>query len=760
MSWFSNLSITIKAGLLAVVLIIITAVTIAMLSYTTTNGYLIDGALGDMEGSTHALSMSYSTALKGLSDNARFLAQSPAVENYVKAATRPMVDPVELEQAEDAVENLFFAFVKTQNNIFIYKARLLSVETGDELVRVDDFGQGATLMQGGSLENKAGEDYITQTALLKQNEIYIGEIRLNRENGVVSEPRIPAIRVSTPVFDANGKIFGVVVLSHDMTADFQATANLLGDDDYSVYIVNNAGDYLYHSEDHSKEFGFDLETPFRIQDDFAELADKNVLGNREIETYTSPEIDANHPVLHLRTYNYDANYPDHVITFGLATTYSTIVENSNVVLQRNILITITLSLVGIVVCFIAFRWLMGPLSEITAATERFAQGNFETRLFQTSKDEFGQLSGAFNKMADDLQNLIKTIRDDNHVLQETVSEYMDFVQAVTQGDLTGQLALNGKNSLSSLETAENDLHELGSNLNVMVSSLGGMTRQIREAASEVSSSATEIQAATTQQISSTTEQDASVTQTVATVEEVRVTVNQTAERARAVAALSAQSFQVSQQGEQAVVDSINGMKNIQLKVHNIAQNILMLSERTQQIGEIIDTVNSLADQSKLLALNASIEAARAGEEGRGFAVVAMEVRQLAEQSREATARVRDILNEIQQATNAAVMVTEEGSKGTEQGMTLVERAGNAIRDLAEKLEEAAQAANQIAASTHQQTNGMEQLSAAMNQIKLATTQTAASTRQTEQSVRNLITIARRLEDAAALYQIGSQNGAH
>jgi methyl-accepting chemotaxis protein len=741
-------------------LIIITAVTIAMLSYTTTNGYLIEGALGDMEGSTQALSASYDTALSGLSDNARFLAKSPAVRDYVRAATRPVVDPIEVQETKEAAQDLFFAFVETQNNIFIYKARLISVNTGNELVRVDDFGQGATLIQGDDLENKAGEDYVTQTATLKENDVYIGEVRLNRENGVVSDPHIPGIRVSTPVYDANGKIFGVVVLSHDMTADFQATVNLLGKSDYSVYIINNTGDYLYNSEDHSKEFGFDLERPFRIQDDFSELVEQDVIGNHDVESYTSSNIDANHPVLHMRSYNYDPNHPEYVITFGLATTYSAVVENSNVVLQRNLLITLALSLVGIVVCFLTFRWLMMPLGKIAAATERFAQGNFDTRLAQTSKDEFGQLSSAFNKMADDLQNLIKTIRDDNHILQVTVSEYMDFVQSVTQGDLTGQLVLNGNNSLSSLETAENDLHELGSNLNVMVSSLSGMTLQIRDAAGEVTSSATEIQAATTQQISSTTEQDASVTQTVATVEEVRVTVNQTAERARAVAALSAQSFQVSQQGEQAVVDSINGMKNIQLKVHNIAQNILMLSERTQQIGEIIDTVNSLADQSKLLALNASIEAARAGEEGRGFAVVAMEVRQLAEQSREATSRVRDILNEIQQATNAAVMVTEEGSKGTEQGMTLVERAGNAIRDLAEKLEEAAQAANQIAASTHQQTNGMEQLSAAMNQIKLATTQTAASTRQTEQSVRNLITVARRLEEAAALYRIGSRNGAH
>jgi methyl-accepting chemotaxis protein len=182
----------------------------------------------------------------------------------------------------------------------------------------------------------------------------------------------------------------------------------------------------------------------------------------------------------------------------------------------------------------------------------------------------------------------------------------------------------------------------------------------------------------------------------------------------------------------------------------------MLSERTQQIGEIIETVNAIADQSKLLALNASIEAARAGEEGKGFAVVAMEVRQLAEQSRAATRRVSDILGEIQQATNTAVMVTEEGSKGAATGMELVNRAGMAIRDLANTIEESAQAAVQIAASTHQQSNGMNQLGAAMFQIKQANSQTAAAMEQTEQSIRDLMTMVHQMEAAAAQYDLKAQ----
>src|SRR4051795_9573994 len=125
------------------------------------------------------------------------------------------------------------------------------------------------------------------------------------------------------------------------------------------------------------------------------------------------------------------------------------------------------------------------------------------------------------------------------------------------------------------------------------------------------------------------------------------------------------------------------MGTIREQVQSIADNILALSEQSQQIGEIIATVNDLADQSNLLALNAAIEAARAGEHGKGFAVVAAEIRSLAEQSKEATAQVRRLLGDIQRATNATVLATEEGTKGVEHGAQLIGQAGETIDELAE-----------------------------------------------------------------------------
>jgi DNA-binding LacI/PurR family transcriptional regulator len=227
----------------------------------------------------------------------------------------------------------------------------------------------------------------------------------------------------------------------------------------------------------------------------------------------------------------------------------------------------------------------------------------------------------------------------------------------------------------------------------------------------------------------TAQLDTIVTETLATSEEMQVTIAETSRQAQAVADAAQQSVDVSKTGQDAVADTVAGMETIQRQVSDIAQSILALSERTQRIGEIISAVEEIADQSRLLALNASIEAARAGDEGLGFAVVAREMRHLADQSREATAKVSGILNEIQRAANTAVIVTEEGSKGAQSGMGLASQAGVAIRDLTAIIEEAARVAIQIAASTHQQTSAMDQLVAAIKSIKQASTQTTTSIKE-------------------------------
>ncbi len=331
------------------------------------------------------------------------------------------------------------------------------------------------------------------------------------------------------------------------------------------------------------------------------------------------------------------------------------------------------------------------------------------------------------------------------VIEQTLENYVTQIERAAAGDFRARLDLPE----ASVRNEGRLLVRLGRSVNRLLDRVSGIMGEIQFAQQQLESDTKAILEATQNQILSANEQDAVVTETTATVNEVRATVTETAERASGVAETAQTSVDISKRGNEAVAATISGMDVIRRRVEDIADNILVLSEHTQQIGEIIATVNNLADQSRMLALNASVEAARAGEEGKGFAVVAMEVRNLADQNRDATVQVREILGEIQRATNNAVMVTEEGSKGVDEGQTLVNRAGESIRELAKAIEEAAFAAMQIAASTRQQTIGVDQLTGAMRTIKHATAEAINSTTQVEASAKRLQEAARRVNEALA-----------
>ncbi len=264
-----------------------------------------------------------------------------------------------------------------------------------------------------------------------------------------------------------------------------------------------------------------------------------------------------------------------------------------------------------------------------------------------------------------------------------------------------------------------------------------ITRQLQASIAQLSSSSAEILATTAQVASGAAETAAAVSETTSTVEEVKQTAQLASQKAKLVSESAQKASNISQAGLKSVEDAIHGMHRIREQMESIAGNIVHLSEQSNAIAGIIATVNDLAEQSNLLAVNAAIEAARAGEQGKSFGVVAQEIRSLAEQSRQATAQVRLILGEIQRITNLAVLATEQGSKVVEGGVKQSTDTDAAIRLLSASINDAAQAAIQIAASSQQQMIGMDQVALAMNDIKQASEQNVAGTRQAEQAAHSL-----------------------
>jgi methyl-accepting chemotaxis protein len=391
------------------------------------------------------------------------------------------------------------------------------------------------------------------------------------------------------------------------------------------------------------------------------------------------------------------------------------------------------------------RQIAGSVSTVTRAAQGLAAGDLAQRAVVHSHDEVELLVNAFNTMGEKLQTMVAAEREAKETLQAAIREYVSFAKRVAQGDLTARLVSGNHDELGTLSE----------NLNGMATSLNELSSQVRQGSQGITAAAAEILATVSQHTASANEQSAAVNQTTATVDELRASSEQTARQAGAVAQLAQTSAQVGQDGAQSVEAILRAMTDIRAKVEGIAQDILALSEHTQQIGEIILTVNDIADQSNILALNAAIEAAKAGEQGKGFAVVAAEVRNLAEQSKQATAKVRTILGDIQKATNAAVLATEQGTRGVETGAGLAQRAGEVITRLAGDIRDAAQASQQIAAAAHQQSAAMDQIAQAMREINQATVQFVAGARQSQTAAEGLTTLSRQLQALTERYKLAA-----
>ncbi len=318
-----------------------------------------------------------------------------------------------------------------------------------------------------------------------------------------------------------------------------------------------------------------------------------------------------------------------------------------------------------------------------------------------------------------------------------------YVTQVGNGDLTRTVAVPG----------DDELAELGTHLNEMTGNLRSMARTTRATAESMHAATAQIRASTQQQAASVAEQLAAVEETTATLSEITESGAQINRRAQDVARNAQVAASNSETGLKAVEDTNQAMDAIREQAEAVAENIVILSERTQAIGEIILTVNDIAERCHLLALNAAIEAAAAGEHGRTFAVVASEIKSLADQSKEATAQVRSNLSEIQHGINASVLLTEEAVKRVGAGKRQTDATQSTIRDLAESVQESVLAFQQIVAGTNQQQIGLEQVIQALQNIREASSQTAAGTRQLEGAAANLNNLGQGLVEAVRNYRV-------
>ena len=334
------------------------------------------------------------------------------------------------------------------------------------------------------------------------------------------------------------------------------------------------------------------------------------------------------------------------------------------------------------------------------------------------------------------------VKRQNEQNQGAILRLMNEMQNFAEGDLTVRATVS-----------EDITGAVADSVNFAIEELRSLVSRITAAADQVTVASDSAQQTTVQMLSDNDKQSQEIKNTSAQVLGMARTINDVSSSATQSADVAKASLAAAEKGQQAVQDAISGMNDIRDQIQETAKRIKRLGESSQEIGEIVELISDITEQTNVLALNAAIQAASAGEAGRGFTVVAEEVQRLAERSGEATKQIGAIVKTIQTDTQDAVSAMEKSTQGVVEGAKLSDNAGQALAEIGDVSKKLAQLIETISRTTQTQAKAAGAVAVSMSNILGITEQATEGTKRTAQSVGQLATLARDLKSSVANFKL-------
>ncbi len=354
----------------------------------------------------------------------------------------------------------------------------------------------------------------------------------------------------------------------------------------------------------------------------------------------------------------------------------------------------------------------------------------------------GALVLAVGVYVEDSRRRVAASERQNLATQDAILRLLNEISELAEGNLTVRAAVT-----------EDITGAIADSVNATIDELRRLVSGITTAANQVTTATGEAQKITGQLLQAAQKQSGEIRSTSNAVTRITASINEVSANAAESARVAENSLAAAGKGAVAVQNAIHGMNDIREQIQETAKRIKRLGESSQEIGEIVQLISDITEQTNVLALNAAIQAASAGEAGRGFTVVAEEVQRLAERSAEATKHIAAIVRSIQSDTHDTVVAMERSTQGVVEGTKVADSAGKALQEIGLVSRQLATLIASISSATTSQAEAAAQIAARMQDILGITNLTTEGTHKTATSTEQLAALAQELKLSVAGFKL-------
>ena len=400
--------------------------------------------------------------------------------------------------------------------------------------------------------------------------------------------------------------------------------------------------------------------------------------------------------------------------------------------------------VSLLLAYLGVRSVTVPIGYLTGVVDRLAQGDHAARARLASADEIGRLGAEFDRLMDERAAQENRIRAENEQLNNSVLGLLQAVAQLSRKDLTVKVPVT-----------EDVTGPVADALNLLSSETSKVLRRVSDISADVTQASLKVKAQSDTVMSAAAEERKQVEHTALSLESASRTMAKIAEMAQSCNAAAERAIKNTEEALGTVTTTVGGINSTRETIRETEKRIKRLGERSQEISVAVNLINSIAERTHILALNASMHAASAGEAGRGFAVVADEVQRLAENARQATQQIATLVNNIQLETADTVSTMNAAITQVVEGSRLAEQAGRQMQLTQSTTAELVASVQNIAHKSQEQARASADLIQRAALIKRSTQETSKQlTEQTEQTGA-LVNYARNLLEAVRVFKLSS-----